>query len=191
MRKATFLNNGQEESVRVLVTSALECRFSCALGTELSCYIIPIFIICIPIVLLGVCCYNLLHILRFTSTSLNIVFDPIEDRFASPLMFLPIQSSSHVDRIFLAELLACEFFLYYFDSLEILLFWRWWDQNKDWLHVLGRSYLAHPVILTANIRGLTWMIRNELGFLLLYRRFLQYLLWWWSLVLNPKMCVQS
>lgn len=125
MCKPTFLNNRQKESVRVLVTSALECRLSRALGTELSRDIIPIFIICIPIVLLGVCCYYLFHVLRFTSAGLDIVFDPIEDGFASPLMLLPIQSSSHVDRIFLAELLACEFFLNYFDSLEILLVCRW------------------------------------------------------------------
>ena len=125
MCKAAFLNNGQEESVRVLVTSTLERRFGCALGTELSRDIIPIFIICIAIVLLGVCCYYLFHVLGFTSAGLNIVFDPIEDGFASPLMFLAIQSSSYVDRIFLAELLACEFFFYYFDSLEILLVCRW------------------------------------------------------------------
>ena len=79
MRKPTFLNNGQKETVRVLVAASLECGFGCALGTELPIYIFPILVICIPVVFLGVCCNNLLHVLRFTSASLNVVFNPIED----------------------------------------------------------------------------------------------------------------
>lgn len=97
MREAAFLDNGQEETVGVLITTSLEGGFDRALGTEFSVYIFPILIICIPIIFLGVSCYNLFHVLRFTSTSLNIIFDPIEDRFASPLMFLSIKSSSHFD----------------------------------------------------------------------------------------------
>ena len=79
MCKATFLDNWQKETVRVLITSTYGNGFHCARGTKLYGYVFPIFIVCIPIGFLGVCCYNLFHVLRITSTSLDVVFDPIED----------------------------------------------------------------------------------------------------------------